>query len=77
MADQQDLELEALRAIYSEDFINCPPPKVWKVGLLYHLVRTAHQEMTPSPSNHRVRELVLTWSTRNRVLKPSRSSRYV
>ena len=39
MADQQDLELEALRAIYGEDFIDCPPPKVWKVGLLYYLVR--------------------------------------
>jgi hypothetical protein len=55
MADQQELELEALRAIYSEDFINCPPPKVWKVGLLYYLVRTARQARGPFPSNHHVR----------------------
>jgi hypothetical protein len=52
MADQQDLELEALRAIYSEDFIDCPPPKVWKVGLLYYLVRTLPQASSPfAPSN--------------------------
>ena len=55
MADQQELELEALRAIYSEDFTNCPPPKVWKVGLLYYLVRTARQARSPFSLSHQVR----------------------
>jgi hypothetical protein len=52
MANEQELELEALRAIYSEDFINCPPPKVWKVGLLYYLVRTARQASGSFSSSH-------------------------
>lgn len=26
----QQLEITALRSIYAEDFIDCPPPKVWK-----------------------------------------------
>jgi hypothetical protein len=27
----QELEIEALKAIYSDDFKEAPPPKVWKV----------------------------------------------
>jgi translation initiation factor 2-alpha kinase 4 len=30
--DPQTLEITALRSIYAEDFIECPPPKAWKVG---------------------------------------------
>ena len=28
----QQLEITALRSIYDEDFIECPPPKAWKVS---------------------------------------------
>ena len=28
----QQLEITALRSIYDEDFIDCPPPKAWKVS---------------------------------------------
>lgn len=27
----QNLEITALQSIYAEDFIECPPPKAWKV----------------------------------------------
>lgn len=30
----QKLEITALRSIYAEDFIDCPPPTVWKVRTL-------------------------------------------
>jgi len=30
----QKLEITALRSIYAEDFIDCPPPTVWKVRAL-------------------------------------------
>jgi len=29
--DLQLLEITALQSIYAEDFIECPPPKAWKV----------------------------------------------
>lgn len=32
--DRQQLEITALKSIYDEDFIECPPPRAWKVRLL-------------------------------------------
>ncbi|TFK38831.1 hypothetical protein BDQ12DRAFT_605427 [Crucibulum laeve] len=31
--EQQQLEITALQSIYGDDFIECPPPKAWKVSL--------------------------------------------
>ncbi|KZT06721.1 Serine/threonine-protein kinase [Laetiporus sulphureus 93-53] len=28
--ERQELEITALKSIYAEDFVECPPPKVWK-----------------------------------------------
>lgn len=30
-AELQESELTVLKSIYGEDFIECPPPKAWKV----------------------------------------------
>ena len=30
--DRQQLEITALRSIYDADFLDCPPPKAWKVS---------------------------------------------
>jgi hypothetical protein len=32
-AELQQLEITALQSIYAEDFVECPPPKAWKVSL--------------------------------------------
>jgi translation initiation factor 2-alpha kinase 4 len=32
--EPQQLEITALRSIYAEEFIDVPPPTVWKVGLV-------------------------------------------
>jgi eukaryotic translation initiation factor 2-alpha kinase 4 len=35
----QQLEITALQSIYDQDFIECPPPTVWKVRLAVYLVQ--------------------------------------
>lgn len=37
--DRQQLEITALKSIYDENFIECPPPKAWKVRTLQIAVR--------------------------------------
>ncbi|KAF8979214.1 hypothetical protein BDQ17DRAFT_1264972, partial [Cyathus striatus] len=34
----QELEITALKAIYGDDFVDCPPPKAWKVRCLLFYV---------------------------------------
>lgn len=29
--ERQQTEIYALKSIYGPDFVDCPPPKVWKV----------------------------------------------
>ena len=38
--DQQRAEIEVLKSIYADDFIESPPPKAWKVRLSSNLFVT-------------------------------------
>ncbi|KAF9445879.1 Serine/threonine-protein kinase [Macrolepiota fuliginosa MF-IS2] len=42
----QQLEITALRSIYAEDFIECPPPKAWKgaAGVPEFIIRVYHPD---------------------------------
>lgn len=43
----QKLEITALQSIYAEDFIECPPPRVWKVrvcAFVYLLAMCSQRE---------------------------------
>ncbi|KAF8677870.1 hypothetical protein AX14_004754, partial [Amanita brunnescens Koide BX004] len=42
----QQLEITALRSIYADDFIDCPPPTVWKgaTRLPEFLIRITHPD---------------------------------
>lgn len=52
--NRQQEEITALKSIYADDFIDCPPPKAWKVrrlvvGRAYNLL-TLHREHHDCPS---------------------------
>ncbi|TFY73054.1 hypothetical protein EWM64_g10958, partial [Hericium alpestre] len=44
--ERQQLEITALKSIYADDFLECPPPKAWKgaAKLQEFIIRVAHPD---------------------------------